>query len=400
MQTLEALFGRAEPEPISDALRSKLHALRPVPIVSGFKAVPGAPARVRSWGGRAAAVAAAVLAAVGLFDLLYRAEVPLRAVTRIALDSDDRATSVDTRASVVLRAGARLETSDRERLLLTFADESVAVLLPGGALVLGDPAEELFRLERGTVLCTLRLVERERCVRAGAVAVYGDNAVFGARVEGEAAHAMGAAAPAPPVTIAVTRGSIEVAKNGERETVERGVSVHIDRDRTFRRAPAWADALYVQILRAFQVHSGREILPGYFDGEGMVLPIPPDLWAREGDRYVHAVTTAPPTATHLVVQARAAKPTRLRLTRIVPAGDGVAETATVDAGAVGASSIVLSIPLASLDADGAEQGERAVPPSRSQLVRLELASADGTALELESSLWAARPPAGSSEVIR
>jgi len=402
---VDALFGRIEPEPISPDLRRRLQELRSVPRLVEFRAAPVASPRPRAVGTWIGAVAAAVLAAVGVVRLATRVEVTLPLVSRVALDeTGGRARAMETRRDVVLRAGARLSTGPRERLSLRFADESEVVLLPEAEMVVGDPAERLFALERGAALVKLRMTERQRTIEAAGVPIVADNAVFGVRIDGPVARPMGAAAaPAPLLTIAVTLGALGVRRGGTWETVGAGERVRLGGGAVVERTPAWRDELYAQLLRVFRAPSGGEIAAGYFAAEKDVFEIPADRWAREGDRLVYVIPDGwevPGRSTHLVLEARAARGGEALLTRVLPASGGIAATATVRAGALGRDWTVLAVPLVAFDAPTAERGERPVPESRSRLARLELRADSGTAIEIACCLWAARPPAETSEVLR
>jgi hypothetical protein len=204
------------------------------------------------------------------------------------------------------------------------------------------------------------------------------------------------------VTVTVSLGAVEVSRNGDRETVgacERAVFSA----RGEVRAHAATDPVYFDLMRIYREHS-REIVPGYFTGEPGVAPIP-QRWVGQPDGSavlaLSDVDEAALRATHLVLKVRASEPGQFRLTRIRPRADrpGEAETSTLLLPAVGREWTVVAVRRADFDGPSAEKGVRAVGVDRSRLVRLE-ASAERARVEVQSSLWAARPPVELREVVR
>jgi hypothetical protein len=173
-----------------------------------------------------------------------------------------------------------------------------------------------------------------------------------------------------------------------------------------KRSQAWKDPLYVQLLRTFQTVVGREILPGFFTSEPGVQAIPRHRWGKtqEGIRTLVVTDSGPAgSARYLVLQAEASRPTTLKLTRLRPYGDrpGTAEAVTVETPEVQTTLTVVSIPLSAFSAPDAGCEDRKIPFGRSRLVRLELRPSQADVeLRLKASLWAARPPADLSEVVR
>ncbi|MGQ0612423.1 MAG: hypothetical protein ACT4PV_01545 [Planctomycetaceae bacterium] len=406
LKSVAAFFGKVEGEPVSEAMLARLQALRPIPTLARFEPVAQAPVRQLAWRAWTAGLAAALLAAVGLFQAVHRPEVRLMSLARATLAEDGRqVTHLDARENVSLRSGDVLSAGTRERLSLRLSDGSELVLLPQGSIRLGDPSGALFSLESGTLLCTFRLADRSREVVAGGVRLYVQDAVFGARVEGAPVRAAGAGtAQTAPVTVAVTRGSLDFTRNGDRESVRAGERVFVKRGASIERSPAWQDGMYLDLLRITFGRIAREIMPGYFDAEAGVTAIASTRWRTEGGRLVLVISDpeSAGAASYLVLRVRtrgAAAP--LRATLILPAEGGRAETSTILTRVVGSEWTVVGLPLEAFRAEGAERSERVVGTNASSLARLELAAGeDGASIDLQSSLWAARPPAGGSEEVR
>jgi len=399
------LFGHGTPEKVSDGLSRRLHALDAVPPAAGFKLVSPAPAPPRiSWRAYAASIAAAVLLAVGIFQAVSRSDVVLRDVARFAVGPDGSLTDVQRLAEVTVKAGDTLRAGEGERLSFQTAEGDRVTLLQGGALALGDPLDgEIFELERGTTLCSVLTHDTPRTVHAGPYRIRVARAAqFGVRISGAHVRAAGAASGTTEVTVTVSLGAVEVLKNGDKETLsacERAVFTPRGETRTH----AAEDPVYFELMRVFREHS-REIVPGYFTGEPGVSPIQ-QHWIREADgASVLALSDggeAALGASYLVLRVRASSPGPLRLTRLRPLADqpGDAEAATVVTPPVGRDWTVVAIPRADFDGAKAERNVRRVGEDRSRLVRLELRASDPrTPIEVQKSLWAARPPVELREV--
>ncbi len=411
LQDLEALFGHIEPEPVSGALKEKLYALDPVPALAGFEAhTPeiGRTEPTNGWRHWAMAAAALLLVAVGAFKLFDRAEVVLQSFARMDVDRDS-GSLVDFRdvAQVTFKEGDRIETEDAERVSFRFGDGSEVVLLPGSVLRLKSGEDgRLFDLEEGTVLCTLIMQGLDRSIEAGGYPITGDDAVFGIRVEGPKLRTAGPGLGSPArVTVAVGRGSLTVAKNGDTEHVAAGWKVVLERGRAPERSAAHSDAIY-PVLHRFFPRLGKTIMPGYYSNETDVRRIPRRSWIREDHALVLAVSDKR-TGRYLVLHMRGTEPTPLRLTRVwpKPAAPGKAkveaETSTVTLPGVGTEWSVVVVPITAFNEEGAERGKRMVPANRSRLVRLELGATEkGAGVELRSALWADHRPTASSEEVR
>jgi hypothetical protein len=227
---------------------------------------------------------------------------------------------------------------------------------------------------------------------------------FGVRIAGANARPAGAAASSAEVTVTVSLGSVEVRKNGDREVVsafERAVFSPAGETKTH----AAADPVYFDLMRSYREFA-REIVPGFFTGEPGVEPIP-QRWVGDAEgRRVLALSDegqAALSATHLVLRVRGSEPGPLRLTRIRPLADrpGEAEATTVLTPPAGREWTVVAVPLGAFDAPEAERTVRQVGANSSALVRLELAPASAHArIDVQTSLWAARPPVEVPEVVR
>jgi hypothetical protein len=404
-RALAGLFGHLEPEEVSSGLERRLYALDAAAPAKGFRLLPAAPAPPRiSWAGRAAALAAVVLLAVGVVKLTRRPDVVLLDVQRLAVRPDGRLTDLRRYPELTVKAGETLRAEEGERLSFRTAEGDRVTLLPGGALSVGNPKDgEIFELERGTTLCSVLTREIPRTVVAGPYRIRATReAHFGVRVSGSHVRPAGAAAGNAEVTVTVSLGAVEVLKNGDRETVgacERAVfSAHGE-----ERTHAASDPVYFDLMKVYREHS-REIIPGYFTGEPGVAPIP-QRWSGQPDGSavlaLSDMNEVALRATHLVLKVRASAPGPVRLTRIRPLADrpGEAETATLLIPAVGREWTVVAVRRADFDGPSAEKGVRAVGEGRSRLVRLE-ASAERARVEVQSSLWAARPPVELREVVR
>jgi hypothetical protein len=409
-RSLDELFGGPEPEEVSDELMARLEALRPVAALEGFEAVEADRPRRIAWVNWAAAAAALILVGIGIRHLTYRPEVVLTEFARLVLNADGSARDIPRRDEVRMRAGDLIEAGPGERVSCYLPGGARVVLLSGGSLRLGDPGRgEFFELERGAVLCTAMRGKEPRTVSAGGFELFVNDAHFGVRVEGPEIRAAGPAFGAvgrPDVTVAVSRGSLEVSDNGERETVGAFERVILRRGTPMKRSQAWKDPLYAQLLRTFQTVVGRELLPGFFTSEPGVLAIPGHRWGTSaaGIRTLVVTDSGPAaSARHLVIQAAASRPTTLLVTRLRPYSDrpGTAEAVTVETPEVQTDLTVVSIPLSAFSAPDAGREDREIPLGRSRLVRLELRPSQADVeLRLKASLWAARPPADSSEVVR
>ncbi len=399
------LFGHIEPEETSKGLGRRLYALDAAAPAAGFKLAPVAPAPPRaSWLGRAVAIAAVALLAVGVVKLTRRADMLLRDVARLAVGADGSLTDLQRLPEVTVKAGETLRAGEAEQLSFRTADGDRVTLLPGGALVVGDPLDgEIFELEHGTTLCSVLTHEAPRTVLAGPYRIRVARAAhFGVRVSDAHVRPAGAASGTTEVTVTVSLGAVEVLKNGDKETLsacERAVFTPRGETRTH----AAGDPLYRELMRTFREHS-REIIPGYFSGEPGVSAIQ-QHWIPAGDGgCVLALSDggeAALGATYLVLKVRANVPGPLRITRLRPLADrpGEAEAVTVATPPVGAEWTVVAIPRAAFDGPEALRTVRRVGEDRSRLVRLELkASSLGTRIEVQKSLWAARPPVELLEV--
>jgi len=388
---LNELFGEVDGEPVGAEELARLSSLRPVPTQATFEPITGAPVQRPSWVDRGIAIAALLLVAVGLGVLLHRPEVTLEDYALQSLDAAGRVVDTKHQASLVMRAGDSLRTGPGERISYRTEDGAVVVLMPDGALEVGDPGERmLFDLTRGTVLCTVHDRGEVRHAAAGPFRIHADGADFGVRIDGVALRPAGAGVGGDAeVTVAVRTGTIEVGENGHRELLEACERVVLKRGASALRSKAWQDPIYLALMR----RAAREIVPGYFDAEGGVAAIPVSSWLRgEAGSLVHAVSdlAAAETARFLVLHVEAAAPMRLLVTRLSPYEGtvGLAQASTVEVAGPG----VVAIPLEHFDGEGAVREDRAVPKGRSGLMRLELRPADPKQpFVLKGSLWAARP---------
>ena len=399
------LFGHVEPEAVSKGLEQRLYALDVASPVTGFKLVKAAPAPPRaSWPAKAAAIAAVALLAVGLFHLTRRPDVLLRDVTRLKVGPDDSLTDLQRLDEVTVKAGETFRADEGERLSFRTADGDRVTLLPGGALAVGDPRDgEIFELERGTTLCSVLRHDAPRTVHAGPYRIRATReAHFGVEISDAHVRPAGAALGSTEVTVTVSLGAVEVLKNGDKETLsacERAVFTPRGETKTH----AAEDPVYFELMRNFREHS-REIIPGYFTGEPGVVPIR-QHWIGQGDGgCVLALSDGGAGAlgaTHLVLKVQASVPGPLRLTRLRPLADrpGDAEAVTVVTPPVGRDWTVVAIRRSDFDGPEAVRTVRRVGEDMSRLVRLELrASAPRTRIEVQKSLWAARPPVELREV--
>ncbi|NJN14659.1 MAG: hypothetical protein HC813_03325 [Planctomycetes bacterium] len=162
------------------------------------------------------------------------------------------------------------------------------------------------------------------------------------------------------------------------------------------RSKAWEDPIYLALMR----RSGTEILPGYFDVEAGVTPIPLASWSRERDGGLVHVVSDPAVAMgarYLVLSVEMEGHDPFVVTRIAPFADtpGLAEASSVRVAGRG----VVAIPLEAFDGEGAILENRQIPASRSSLLRLEIRPAvegipfgSPRAIRLKGAIWAARPP--------
>jgi hypothetical protein len=206
------------------------------------------------------------------------------------------------------------------------------------------------------------------------------------------------------VTVTVSFGAVEVFRNGEAEVVQ-AYERAIFSPRGDRRTHAAADPVYFDLMRSYRDES-RELVPGFFTGEPGVTPIA-QRWVGQGDKSLVIALSdegeGALRATHLVLKVRATEPGPLRLTLLRPLADrpGEAEATTVATSPVGRAWTVVAVPRAAFDAPDAERAVLKVGESRSRLVRLQLAPSSPRArIEVQTSLWAARPPVDTLEVVR
>jgi len=403
------LFGHLEPEEVSKGLEQRLYSLDAAAPAVGFKLVQRAPAPPRiSRQAKVAAIAAAALLAVGVLKMTSRPDVVLRDVARLVVgpNPDGRLTDIRRLSEVTVKAGETLRAEEGERLSFRTVAGDRVTLLPGGALSIGDPRDgEIFELERGTTLCSVLAHAAARTVVAGPYRIrVTREAHFGVRISGAQVRPAGAAPGGAEVTVTVSLGAVEVLKNGDKETLtecERAVFSANGETKTH----AGGDPVYAELMRSYREFS-REIVPGYFTGEPGVAPIA-QRWVGQPDGSallaVSDVDDVALRATHLVLRVRASESGPVRLTRIRPLADrpGEAEMATLTLPAVGQEWTVVAVRRADFDGPLAEKTVRTVGKDRSQLVRFELkASAERARVEVQSSLWAARPPVESLEVVR
>jgi len=412
-QDLAGLFGHGDPDPISDpisdALAERLYRVRPVPVLEAFTKVEVEPRRRSRWLHRVAAVAALVLVAFGIQQFMYRPKVDVNSFVRQSFDASGRVTSTSRQASMTMRAGDTLETGPFERISCRVGGAMV-VLLERSRLTLGDPRDlEIVEVEQGTALCTLARKDGEQSlVRAGDYMIRTERADFGVRVHAPGARSAGPslAPDVAEVTVAVSRGSCEIGRNGDRQELAAGHLVVWRDGRQAQDSPAWEDPLYNQLLSTFQSWGG-EVIPGYFSTEQGVTPIGRHGWddLEDGGRVL-VVTPAQSAARahYLVLYLKATEPTPFTLTRVLPYRDtpGTAQITTVQTAVVGTDWTVVAVRRDAFDAGGAARKDRKIPAGFSRYARLELRpAAEGVTFTLKSSLWAARPPTTkSSKVVR
>jgi hypothetical protein len=399
------LFGHVEPEEVSDGLTRRLHALDAPTAVEGFRLVPKAPAPPRaSWAARAAAVAAVALLAVGVLKLGHRPEVTLLELSRVRVAPDGTMNDIRRIGETKLRSGDTVRAAADERVSFRTRAGDRVTLLPGGSLRVGDPLDgEIFELDRGTALCSVLARDEPETVRAGPYRIrVSRKAHFGVRIDGAEVRPAGAGPSGAEVTVTVSLGAVEVFRNGDPEVVqayERATFSPRGKERTH----AATDPVYVDLMRSYRDDS-REIVPGFFTGEPGVSTL--GRWQRQGDSLVVALSDEGQGAlgaTHLVLKVRASEPGPLRLTLLRPLAGrpGEAEATTVATPPVGLEWTVVAVPRAAFDAPDAERATRVVGESSSRLVRLKLAPSSPRArVEVQVSLWAARPPVELPEVVR
>jgi ferric-dicitrate binding protein FerR (iron transport regulator) len=408
---LAGLFGHDEAEPVSEALAEKLYAVGRTQPVEDFEAVPVEREPHNPWRLRWGALAAAILIAFGLLQLTYRPPVQVNGFVRQALDANGDVVSTERLEQVVMHAGDTVRAKEGERVSCRLPGGALVVLLGDSEMRIGDPRErEVFELERGIALCTVAERKKPRYVHAGGYRIAADQAHFGVRVVRDVRTAGPALADAE-VTVAVSRGSLEVTDNGLKETVRAGLRVVLKDGAAIAKDQAWRDELYVYMMRHLRV-VGREVLPGYFTTEQGVSPISDYLWATDPDgARVHVLTPREgmETAHFLVLYARASRPTPLALTLVAPYKDarGKALATTIETPVVGTDWTVISIPRSVFveppEGMKVTRENRRIAEGRS-FQRLELRpAAKDTTFELKSSLWAPRPPTplhSKSEVVR
>jgi len=396
-EALAGLFGDLEPEEVSPELSKRLYALDTVAPAKGFRLVPVAPAPPRiSWAGRAAALAALVLLAIGVLKFTARPDVVLLDVKHLAVGADGHLTDIRRFPEMTVKAGVTLVAEEGEQLSFRTVEGDRVTLLAGGAVAIGNPADgEIFELERGTTLCSVLKRDTPRTVRAGPYRIrVTREAHFGVRVSEADVRPAGGAIADPEVSVTVSLGAVEVLKNGDHETIgacERAVFTA----RGEKHMHAASDPMYFDLMRMYREHS-RELIPGYFTGEPGVAPIPQRWEGQPDGRTVLAISDMDEVAvraSYLVLKVRASVPGPIRLTRIRPLADrpGEAETSTLLVPAVGQEWTVIAVRRDAFDGPSAEKGVRVVGEARSRLVRFE-ASAERARVDVQSSLWAARPP--------
>jgi len=412
MEDLAAYFGHIEPEAVPEELTERLYAID-TPVITAFEPVDAAVVRPtpRTWLSWAAPLAAAVLVGIGaLTMMLERPEVELREFARLGVNANTgKLEELKTFPSVKRRVGDRVRAAADERITFRFSDGSEVVLLPKTEIQLRDPSEgALFSLSEGTVLCTMLESGRDREVDAGGFPIRADGAIFGVRCEPAriktAGPSFGGDASAR-ITVAVGRGNLEVAENGDREFLSAGDRVVMQRGHETEHSAAHADPIFAGLYEAFP-HLGRRIMEGYYEGSS-VTRIYSRRFVRENGRLTLVVTDTGEAgrAAYLAFEVKTNKPSALRVTRVMPVSSESAEsgiqTATITTKSVGDEWTVLSIPLSSFDAEEATRGERAVASGRSRLVRLEIAAVEeGASLRLRTALWADHAPIAPLEVIR
>lgn len=403
-QTLAALFGEIEPEPVGEEALRRLHAIRAVPALAGFRRIEVAetPRRSRLLRFGMLAAAAALLVAATLRLARPPAEVTLADVARIAVEPFGDVTSVSTVARWTLREGDTVESGPGERLSFRFPDGTEVVLLPGASLRLMDAEKaRLFGLERGTALCTVPERGISRRFEAAGFVFEAQQATFGIRIEEPGARTMGpSASSGRRVFVAVSRGSVEVASDDVPVTVAAGERILVRSGGPWERSFAFEDSMYADLFRHVGP-KGREILPGFLDTQPDVVPISRSAWRADGNRRVLVADPGTPAPVrHLVLEVRAPRETEVVAVRVRPTGEEggtTAEAARLPIGRTGPEGAVLHIPIDAFDAPGTEREVRTIPASRGRLVRIELVSADGgIPLEVVASLWSGRKPAAAA----
>jgi len=423
---LEDLFGVSDGEPLPEEFLERLCALRPVKPLENFepvevadgagRVVGGGASAWRRWGPRhwgaghwgarkwgagswAAAAAVLFLAVYGALQLAHRPEVTLHGFARYTLAEDGSIADMARADALSVRAGDTLRAAADERLAFALADGSRVALQPGGAIEVGDPRDgELLAVHGGTVLCSVVDAERPRRVRAGDYSIAVANAHFGVRVEGAGVRAAGAAGGEDVrVTITVSRGSLEVARGGEREAVREYERVVLAPGRAPERTHAALDPVFYALMREYRVDA-TEVVPGYFRGEPRTSVIAGHRWQHDGAARVLAVTGQPYrrfAPRYLVLHVDVDRPTAFEVTRVRPVSGepGRAEAVTVRTEAVRAGRGVVAVPLAAFSAEDARREVVTLPPSRSRLERIRVRPLDGDArFELKNGLWAGRAP--------
>ncbi|MHC4970964.1 MAG: hypothetical protein ACYTG3_01400 [Planctomycetota bacterium] len=404
---LEELFGGVEPDDVSDELSERLYALGRVQPLSRFEPVETAPVARPSWLNWAVAAAALVLVAVGIRTLTHKPEVQLKDFSRMTLDAaSGRATDTRILKEVTVRAGDTLKAGPHERLSFRTLAGDVVVLLPGGALEVGDPRDgEIFELARGTVLCTVLRRDEPRTVAAGDYTVrVRREAHFGVRLEGATIKPAGVGSGgAARITVAVSLGAVEVGRNGDRREVKAYERVTLQPGAAVRATHAAADPMYRDLMHSFRRHTS-EIVPGYFRGESGVAPVLRSRWVEDDGALTLVLTDGgreAAYATHLVLHVRASRPGPLLLTKVRPVGEGRAEAVSVRTAPVGTDWTVIAVPRAAFRDPAAERKERRISVWFNRLVRLELRPTEpGVTIDIKASLWAGRPPTEVAEVVR
>jgi len=406
LRLIGELFGDIEPEEVSEACTSRLHALDRVRPVPAFEVVKGSAAPSRaSWKGWVAAAAAVALIAVGVSRLAgNRPQVALEDFARVKVAPSGEMVALERLPQVTLESGHLLETAADERLSFRTPEGDRVTLLPGSAAGVGDPRDgQVLELYRGTVLCSILRQAHPREVDAGTYRILlTEEAHFGVRLKGQALRPAGAGPGEPEVTVTVSKGAVEVTRNGLRQEVRAYQRVVLRDGKAVETGPAAADPLFGDLMRSFRSFS-REVIPGYFTGEPGVQPIP-QIWLQQGGTHVLVLTdgAAAAQATHLVLYARATRPGPALLTRVRPLGkEGEAEAVTVETPPLGRDWTVVAVPRAAFSAATARRETRRIPAGTESLVRLELRPAEAdTRIEIKSSLWAERPPVAQPEEVR
>ncbi|MEE8106605.1 MAG: FecR domain-containing protein, partial [Planctomycetota bacterium] len=272
MEDLAAYFGHIEPEAVPEELTDRLYAID-TPVVAAFETVePHVRPTPRTWLSWAVPLAAAVLVAIGALTMFQRPEVELREFARLGVNANTgKLEELKTFASVKRRAGDRVRAAAGERITFRFGDGSEVVLLPKTEIQLRDPSEgTLFSLSEGTVLCTMLENGREREVDAGGFPIRADGAIFGVRCEPARVKTAGPSfgGSSARITVAVGRGSLEVADNGGREHLNAGERVVMQRGHETEHTPAHIDPIFAGLYEAFP-HLGRRIMDGYYESSGV-----------------------------------------------------------------------------------------------------------------------------------